>query len=77
VGTLGLDALFVLGDSAELVAESACAAGLDPGCVHVGEDHAALARALRAELAKDDRVLFKGSRSAGMEKIIHALEGSD
>jgi UDP-N-acetylmuramoyl-tripeptide--D-alanyl-D-alanine ligase len=76
-GSLALDALFVLGDSAELVAEGAREAGLDPERIHVAKDHDTLARALKGQLSKGDRVLFKGSRSAGMERIIHALEGSD
>jgi UDP-N-acetylmuramoyl-tripeptide--D-alanyl-D-alanine ligase len=76
-GGLGLDALFVLGPWAECVAEGARQAGLASDRVHVAEDHDLLARSLRTWLAKGDRVLFKGSRSAGMERIIQALEGSD
>ena len=59
---------------AELVAEGACEAGLAEGRIHVFNDHDSLTRSLRLGITKGDRILVKGSRAAGMERIIAALE---
>lgn len=50
--------------------------GFGPGAEHYG-DRAALAAALAPRLGADDVVLVKGSRSAGMERVVAALAGED
>ena len=71
---LGLDSLFLLGDTAERTAGAAREAGLDADRIIIGADHDALAHALHAKLGKGDRVLVKGSRAARMERVIELLE---
>jgi len=71
--TLGLDGVFVLGASAELVAQGAREAGLEAHRIHVETSHEAIAERLREQLGKNDRVLVKGSRAARMERVIEAL----
>jgi UDP-N-acetylmuramoyl-tripeptide--D-alanyl-D-alanine ligase len=73
-GSLGLDELFLIGAMAELVAEGAREAGLAEDRIHVFDEHDSLARSLRTRIAKGDRILVKGSRTARMERIIEALE---
>ena len=73
-GELGIDGLFVLGASAELVADGAREAGLAAERIHVEASHEAIAHALGERLAKGDCVLVKGSRAAAMERVISALE---
>jgi len=76
--SLGIDALFLIGPMAERVAEGAADAGLADRCIHLFNDHQSLAESLRAQVAKGDRILVKGSRAARMERIIETLEkGSD
>jgi UDP-N-acetylmuramoyl-tripeptide--D-alanyl-D-alanine ligase len=72
-GSLGLDGLFLLGDSAGLVAAGAREAGLARDRIHIAESHEGLATRLRERLGKGDRVLVKGSRAARMERVIDAL----
>jgi UDP-N-acetylmuramoyl-tripeptide--D-alanyl-D-alanine ligase len=63
----GLDRLYSVGR----LSEAAAVAFADGGRHFAEQD--ALIRALRSELATDDRVLVKGSRSARMERIVDAL----
>jgi UDP-N-acetylmuramyl pentapeptide synthase len=75
--TLGIDELFVLGQGAVKIAQGAREAGLPDGRVHFEETAAALAEQLARRTGAGDRVLFKGSRSARVEKVIEALEEVD
>jgi UDP-N-acetylmuramoyl-tripeptide--D-alanyl-D-alanine ligase len=72
-GELELDGLFILGASAELVAEGARAAGMPADAIHVEASHEAIGEALRARVSKGDCILVKGSRAAAMERVISAL----
>ena len=77
-GSLGLDALFLIGPMADRVAEGATDAGLARRSVHVFNDHQSLTESLRPQVCEGDRILVKGSRAARMERVIEALEkGSD
>ena len=64
----GIDRLLAVGPMAGLAAE----AFGDGGATF--DEPAALAAALRGELARDWVVLVKGSRSAGMERVVAALD---
>jgi UDP-N-acetylmuramoyl-tripeptide--D-alanyl-D-alanine ligase len=75
--SLGIDELFVLGPDAVKIAQGAREAGLPDGRVHFEETAAALAERLARRAGAGDRVLFKGSRSARVEKVIEALEEVD
>ena len=74
---LGIDELFVLGTEAGKIAQGARAAGMTAGRVHFEETASALAERIASRIAPGDRVLFKGSRSARVEKVIEALEEVD
>lgn len=66
---VGVDALYAVGDfAAETVA------GFGQGARAFG-DIASLIAALRSELAGNTTILIKGSRSAGMERVVAALTG--
>jgi UDP-N-acetylmuramyl pentapeptide synthase len=69
----GVDAVFTVGEEAALISKEAKSG--------VGEavnfpTHAACAAHLRAWLKEGDAVLLKGSRSAGMERVLSELESS-
>ncbi|XGB44050.1 MAG: hypothetical protein LVS60_13540 [Nodosilinea sp. LVE1205-7] len=70
VKQLGIDRLLILADAAE-------AAALTQGCDGVESqafaDHPALIEALQATLQPGDRVLFKASRSVGLDQVVTAL----
>jgi UDP-N-acetylmuramoyl-tripeptide--D-alanyl-D-alanine ligase len=72
--SLKLDGLFLLAPSSALIAEGAEAEGFDRERIKTSTDHQALAQALGSELSKGDVVLVKGSRAAGMERVIQLLE---
>jgi UDP-N-acetylmuramoyl-tripeptide--D-alanyl-D-alanine ligase len=76
-GELELDELFVIGASAQLVAEGAREAGMRSDSIHVETSHEAIAQALRQRLSKGDCVLVKGSRAAAMERVIQVLSAED
>jgi len=76
-GQLALDGIFVLGASAERVAEGARESGLAGNRIHVETCHEAIAEKLRDRLGKGDLVLVKGSRAARMERVIEELEADD
>ena len=73
-GSLGLDAVFLIGPGASKMSEGALESGLRPTQVHIEENHAAIARSLGSRLSKGDCVLVKGSRAARMERVIEMLE---
>jgi UDP-N-acetylmuramoyl-tripeptide--D-alanyl-D-alanine ligase len=77
VGELELDGLFVLGASAEMVAEGAHAAGMSSDSIHVEASHEEIAEALRERISKGDCILVKGSRAAAMERVITDLSPED
>ena len=69
---LGLAAVFVSGPRM-----ARAAATLDDPRLHAAEDGLQLVEPLRAALVAGDRVLFKGSRGARVERILHAVRGDD
>ena len=73
-GELELDGLYLIGQSAELVADGAIESGLAKNRIHIEHDHEAIVRALQKKITKGDRILIKGSRAAQMERVAHALE---
>jgi UDP-N-acetylmuramoyl-tripeptide--D-alanyl-D-alanine ligase len=73
-GSLKLDGLYLLGPSAERVAEGARESGMTATRIHIENDHESIVRILRKDITKGDRILIKGSRSAQMERIAQALE---
>jgi UDP-N-acetylmuramoyl-tripeptide--D-alanyl-D-alanine ligase len=75
--SLGIDALFVLGSEAGKIAQGAREAGMPAERVHFEETASALAGRIASHAVAGDRVLFKGSRSARVEKVIEALEEVD
>ena len=75
--SLGIDELFVLGTQAGKIAQGAREAGMADERVHLEETASALAGRILGRVAPGDRVLFKGSRSARVEKVIEALEEVD
>jgi UDP-N-acetylmuramoyl-tripeptide--D-alanyl-D-alanine ligase len=77
VGELELDGLFILGASAELIAEGARAAGQPADSIHIEGTHEAIGAALREQVSKGDCILIKGSRAAAMERVIPALSPED
>ncbi|MEE3329243.1 MAG: UDP-N-acetylmuramoyl-tripeptide--D-alanyl-D-alanine ligase [Myxococcota bacterium] len=74
---LRLDALFAYGAYAELVRDSAVAAGLDRANVAVITSHAEAAERVSEMMSAGDWILVKGSRAAQMERVVHALEKSE
>jgi UDP-N-acetylmuramoyl-tripeptide--D-alanyl-D-alanine ligase len=72
--SLGIDEIFLLGGSADIVAAGARDAGMDPSKIHLETSHESAARALRSRLRKGDSLLVKGSRAATMERVLAALE---
>jgi len=77
VASLGIDELFVLGAEASKIVQGAHEAGMPVGRVHFEATAPALAKQIASRAAAGDRVLFKGSRSARVEKVIEALEEVD
>lgn len=72
--SLGLDELFVLGPDAAKIAVGAREAGMPSARVHFENEVPALAQRIAARVAEGDRLLFKGSRAARVERVIEALE---
>lgn len=76
-GTIGLERLVCIGDSAERYRAGAIEGGMKPASITVFPDTAAAVPFVQ-EIARPGDVLFvKGSRALGMEKIIEALSGAD
>ncbi len=70
--TSGMAALFATGGFATAVAQGAAAQGMETDRIFIG-DRQAVSERLKASLRKGDWVLVKGSRSMGMEKIVHDI----
>ena len=79
VATLGYDHLAVTGAQAEIVAQAAREAGMEPAAVQIFPDPRSIAAWLGAMLTAGllgcgDWVLVKGSRGMRMEQLIEELE---
>jgi UDP-N-acetylmuramoyl-tripeptide--D-alanyl-D-alanine ligase len=70
IKALNLDAVFLIGTYAEVIAESACAQGVSEKEIHIGKTHEQIAQQLIKKVKKDDWILFKGSREMKIEKIL-------
>lgn len=66
--SLGLSAVYTVGDEADQISHAAKAAGLSE--TQNFQSHETCAAHLKAILQAGDAVLLKGSRSAGMEKVL-------
>lgn len=73
VNQSGIERLFCIGPEAEFIARGALEAGMQPDAVAVEHDLAVLHDALDAALLPGDFVLFKGSRSLGLERAAERL----
>lgn len=69
----GIDYLIPVGSQAHLIAEGALEKGMDPSRVKVCETDDEAVRTLDELLTSGTWVLFKGSRAAGVEKIMEAF----
>ncbi|RJP84537.1 MAG: UDP-N-acetylmuramoyl-tripeptide--D-alanyl-D-alanine ligase [Desulfobacteraceae bacterium] len=72
----GINMLFLTGEYAAAVKKGASKQGMTDDCIVIGEK-ADLAERLADVLGPEDWVLVKGSRSVGMETIVHLLEEAD
>ncbi len=75
VVSLGVDFLFTLGESAEIIAQRAREMGLNEDHVTVSRDHRDLLHRLEKTIREGDWILIKGSRAMSMEKIVLGLMG--
>jgi len=76
VAELSIEWLFAVGAHAQETATGAIEAGMQPGRVHVSEDHAQTSAEVAKTLQRNDWVLVKGSRSSRMERVVEALTAS-
>lgn len=72
---MGLDLLITVGPEARAMGRAARTSGLPLGRVLWFPEAESAARWLTGRLAPHDRVLVKGSRAMGMERIVSHLEG--
>ena len=77
VASLGVDLLFTLGESAEIIAKRARQAGLNEVQITVSRDPGELLFPLKKAIRRGDWILVKGSRSMSMEKIVLGLTGEE
>lgn len=70
--TSGMAALYATGRFANAVAQGASAQGMDTDRIFIG-DRQTVSEHLKSSLRAGDWVLIKGSRSMGMEKIVHDI----
>ncbi|MFB0506995.1 MAG: UDP-N-acetylmuramoyl-tripeptide--D-alanyl-D-alanine ligase [Thermodesulfobacteriota bacterium] len=75
VVSFGVDFLFTLGESAEIIAKKAREMGLNEDHVTISRDHQDLLHRLKKTIREGDRILVKGSRAMSMEKIVIGLMG--
>ena len=73
--SLNLDALFTVGNEANVITEAAAASNPALGTEHFST-HEACAAHLQSHLRAGDLVLLKGSRSAGMERVLSLYQMS-
>ena len=73
-GSLKIDALYLIGPTAETVAAGALESALAEDRIYIATDRESLLRKLREDITNGDRVLIKGSRAARLEIIIEGLE---
>ena len=73
----GIDALYLLGRFAAEMRRGAVGAGMARSAVRVARGHRPLGRELYAALRKGDWLLVKGSRGAGMEKVLAAMKDEE
>lgn len=71
-GELGVDVLLCVGEAAKLTAEAGRGAGVKE--VHYAANTEAGVLGLRTLVRRGDVVLVKGSRSAGMERVVEGLQ---
>ena len=71
----GASRLYATGEFAEVVAEGAVEAGMDPNRTFIGT-HAEIVEDLKRCLGPGDWVLVKGSRLMGMEKVVEGLKAA-
>ncbi|WP_230467760.1 alanine racemase [Lujinxingia vulgaris] len=70
-----IDALYLLGELAKYIGEGAVEAGMDPARIHQAGGLEALNRVLEERLVAGDVVLFKASRTIGLDRAArHLLE---
>ena len=70
-----IDALYLLGELAKYIGEGAVEAGMDPERIHQAAGLEALNRVLEERLVAGDVVLFKASRTIGLDRAArHLLE---
>lgn len=74
VAAVSVDALITVGDLAKVVAEEACRCGMSPDRVWSFGSHEEAGRFLAGQLQRGDRVLVKGSRGSGMERVLTILK---
>jgi UDP-N-acetylmuramoyl-tripeptide--D-alanyl-D-alanine ligase len=77
VVSFGVDLLFTLGESAEIIAKKAREMGLNEDHVTVSRDHRDLLPRLKRIIKPGDWILVKGSRAMTMEKIVLGLTGEE
>jgi UDP-N-acetylmuramoyl-tripeptide--D-alanyl-D-alanine ligase len=65
--------LFVVGQRARIMGESALAAGMQTSAVTFCESKAEVSALLKSLLQKGDMVLIKGSRGMKMEEVVESL----
>lgn len=69
-----LDRLYLLGAQADQVKEGALCAGMEEERVIIGRNHREIAWMVRNQVRRGDWLLFKGSRSMNMEKVLAAIK---
>lgn len=72
VNDLKLDALMILADEAEA---KAMAAGADPVPTQQFANHHDLTDALKSEMRRGDRILFKASRAVALDRVVEGIIG--